>query len=311
MILVRLQGGLGNQMFQYAFGKSLALKNKTDLYLDLSLLGEKNQEFNKNSEHIRYFDLDVFKLPDQISTNKISERFNGKTKPNLLERIKFKFSKFWDKKNLYVQDRHKFEPEKYLNFKGDLCVVGRFQSEKFFKENTTEIKRLFCLDNFQPTTVSLDLLNRFEEVTKVAIHVRRKDYVTDPLYSRTLGALDMSYYYQAVEEMKNLVSDKSIVFFVISDDILFCKKNFGMIENVVFVDQERSKVGFLSDFWLLTKCDHWIISNSTFAWWGSWIGEKETSIVLAPKNWTRDKGSEPTDIVPDHWIKIENKFEAL
>ncbi|MCB9197890.1 MAG: alpha-1,2-fucosyltransferase [Flavobacteriales bacterium] len=294
-------------MFQYAFAKSLAIDRCDELMLDLSLLGESD---NKDAV-VRFFDLDVFTLKEGIASDKLSQKFNLKKKPNLFERLIFKVNQLIFKPQVYVQKGHSFEPEKYKSGFRDLCVVGRFQSEKFFYDHKTEIKECLNFESFKPTTISMDILDRSKHQTAVGVQVRRGDYVSHPIYKKTIGALDVNYYLNAMELMKSKLKGDEVCFYVVSDDINWCREKFGLSENIHFVDQERSKQGYLSDMWLLSRFKHNIISNSTFSWWGAWIGESDSSIVIAPKNWTRNKENSPLEIVPERWLKIENGFEPL
>ena len=311
MILVRLMGGLGNQMFQYAYAKHISLFNNVPLKLDVSLLGNDDK---LKDRVVRNFDLDLFSIQEKetFATVKEIEKFNGKESPSFIDRVIFKLKKLYQKENLLLQEGNK-QKEHYLNLKTkSLCVVGRWQSESFFSDNVDEIKKLFSFDKFVSNSYSLDVSEKMGSQTTIVIHVRRKDYITHPDYSKTLGGLDQQYYRDAIDFMETKLSmDSSKKYFFISDDINWCKENFKDLKNVFFVEQEKDKLGFFSDLWLLSKGDHSIISNSTFAWWGAWLGEKENSTVVAPLNWTRYKEYSPDNIVPDRWVTLANNFEKL
>ncbi len=117
-----------------------------------------------------------------------------------------------------------------------------------------------------------------------------------------------------IEETRLLIETifniKSITYFIISDDITWCKKVFANLPNAVFVEQEKTKNGYASDMWLLSLCDHVVISNSTFAWWGAYLGEKQDSIICAPEMWAKKKSFIPDNIVPERWVKVTNTFEV-
>ncbi len=308
MILVRLTGGLGNQLFQYALGFALAKKNKVSLQIDVSLLGDKPN--NKANTVIRNLDIDVFPISAVYARSNLVEKFNGKEKPNILDKFVFKIRKTIGRYPLTIQNSHTFidfSDAKYQR----LCIVGRWQSEDYFKDFAHEIKKEFSWSKFTVNEYSTELLAKNKEFTLISVQVRRGDYITHPEYSKTIGGLTFDYYKKAIEKIKSLLqNDKKYRFLIVSDDIKWCENNFEHKEDIIFVHQEKSKIGYVSDLWLLTQCQHAIISNSTFSWWGAWLGENENSIIISPKNWTRQVEHSP-NIVPDRWIQMDNEFESL
>lgn len=307
MIIVRLQGGLGNQMFQYAFAKKLATKYKTGVKIDLTLLQCRD---NIADLVIRNFDLDFFNLNSEFVTAKEIKQYNGAISPTFYQRITYKLNTLLNRYPLIIQEQHDYDIKQINSITNNSCIVGRWQSELYFKDISHEIKNCFSLDSFTPNQYTLDVYNRIKEKQIISIQIRRGDYVTHKRYSKEIGALDISYYHLAIEEVKKLIQKPSpIHFIIISDDIAWCNKNLKITDNVDFISQEKNKVGYFSDLWLLTKSNHSIISNSTFSWWGAWLSEKPESIIIAPKNWNRNKVS--TNIVPDRWIQIDNKFSPL
>lgn len=306
MILVRLMGGLGNQMFQYAFAKHISIEKGVALKLDSSLLGGGDAE----NVVVRHFDLDVFGIQkiEETASKKEVERFNGKFYPTILDRISFKIKSKFSNDQLLIQKGNEIN-DQLLCPKGEkLCVVGRWQSERFFFNNTDAIKKIFSFSGFQPNTYSLSVAEQIRQSKSVSIHVRRGDYVTHPIYSKKLGALSLKYYLDAISLLKEKVSG-NLTFYIVSDDIEWCKFNFENVnENIVFVEQEKNKLGFLSDLWLLHICQHAIISNSTFSWWGAWLGETAESVIIAPKKWSISPEFTPESIVPERWSKIDNNF---
>jgi hypothetical protein len=307
MILVRFMGGLGNQMFQYAYAKSVSLDKGVPLKMDTTLLGEADVE----DLVVRYFDLDVFGIQEKeiLATKKEIERFNGKRTPAIFDRIFFKIKSLLSKDEVIIQKENKILNE-YLNPSGEnICLVGRWQSESFFEQNREEIKKVFSFDDFKPNQFSLDMSKKISASNSVSIQVRRGDYVTHPIYSKKIGALGVDYFRNSIEFIKDKLEKEDLVFYVISDDIEWCKTAFSSFEeNIVFVEQEKSKVGYLSDLWLLTLCEHSIISNSTFSWWGAWLGETAESVIIAPIKWSISPEFTPESIVPERWSKIDNNF---
>lgn len=305
MIIVRLTGGLGNQMFQYAFGNALAIKRGVQLKLDVSLLGE-NEEVS--GLVVRHFDLDVFPLSAEFVTPKEIEDFNGKSNPTVIDRVKFRLNKTLGRFPLIIQDGHRYDESQILGIGKEACIAGRWQSELYFKGFESAVREDFSFATFTPNSYSSKVAEEIEKGVSVAVHVRRGDYTTHPVYAKAIGTLDKQYYLDAISYMRNKLSD-TLKFFFISDDIEWCKNTFASTQGAVFVEQEKGRMGYFSDLWLLSRCKHSIISNSTFSWWGAWLGEKKDSIVIAPGNWAKDPSYRPQNIIPERWVKLRNSLD--
>ena len=304
MILVRLMGGLGNQMFQYAFGKSMAIRLDVELKLDLSLLGIHP---NVKDQVVRQYDLDIFDLKDRVATEKEVAGFNGATDPSFADRVKYKMGKLMGSYPLVIQNDHVFDEEQIASVRNEACLVGRWQSESYWKDNRAALKKIFTLSKFPPSAVSLEVIKKTEGYIRIFVHVRRGDYVTHPVYSKTLGSLDVDYYFNAIDYMSRSISGE-LRFIFVSDDITWCRKHFSSVRHTFFVDQEAGKSGYASDLWMMTQCQHAIISNSTFSWWGAWMAEGKDSLIIAPETWARDIRFCPPRIIPERWKKMTNKF---
>lgn len=303
MIVVRLMGGLGNQMFQYAFGKYLSVKNNTELKLDLTILGYRNHQ--NPLAIFRDFELNIFDSTHTIATAEEIDRYNRVGKRNLFKSMIHSVkNKFRGSKNVF-QEGHNYD-HKYLQITDDHCIIGRWQSERFFYEIKDVIKKEFQFKKV--LNESNDYFKRIRSGNSVAVHVRRGDYVTNIGYAERIGALNLDYYLRSAAYLKGKVKD--LQFFVFSDDIAWCKEQFKS-SDFIFVEQkgEFNKPEF--DLQLITKCDYHIISNSTFSWWGAWLSEKANSIIIAPKTWAKSKEYTPDYIVPDRWVLMDNGFEPI
>lgn len=309
MILVRLMGGLGNQMFQYAFARSMALKNKVELKLDASLLGP--QESAGSNHVVRHYDLDIFAPGAAFASKKEVELFNGKAVPSVAGRIAFRLNRIAGRHRLIIQKENEYDPLQLASVTDDCCLVGRWQSELFFREHAAEVRKMFSFKGFVPGAASKQISEEMERTVSVGIHVRRGDYVSNPLYASGIGALVPKYYTDAIAAIAEKLGseENAMTLFFISDDMDWCRKTFGHFPRSVFAEQVKGKDGYAADLWLLTRCRHVVISNSTFAWWGAYLGESEQGIVVAPGNWARKAAFSPAHIVPDRWIKIDNDFE--
>lgn len=292
-------GGLGNQMFQYAFAYGLAQKNKTLLKIDRSLLDDKT----KPHEIVTHRDLvlqDVFQLTIDIASKKEIEYFNGKLYQSFVGKIINKI--FWQfKKHRLIIEQDRGFNNNLTKLNDNVCLVGAFQSEKYFA-NINDLKNIFKF-KYPILEQSITLANEVELVNSVAIHVRRGDYVTSPVYNKMIGVLPISYYIESVNIMKEKLDNP--VFYVFSDDIDWCKSELRIPNTFLnYVGDEHAGIHARNYMQLLSRCKHFIISNSTFAWWAAWLGEKKGSIIIGPNNWFKDKEITSKDILPERWVKV-------
>ncbi|ROL59137.1 alpha-1,2-fucosyltransferase, partial [Bacteroidetes/Chlorobi group bacterium ChocPot_Mid] len=192
MIAVKLKGGLGNQMFQYAFGRSLAIKNNTGLFLDLSYLKDRTK---KVFFQFRDFELNIFNITSEVVENCVQD-------------------------NLTVQkERHfHFEPEA-LDYPDNSYLDGYWQSEKYFKLFEKEIRNDFTFKNKLPD-VAQGLTEKILDTNSICLHIRRgfTNNIKDRIYH---GFAGMDYYNQSIELMKSRI--KNPVFYVFSDNQEWCK----------------------------------------------------------------------------------------
>lgn len=300
MILLRLMGGLGNQMFQYAFAYNLANNGKVELKVDDTLLLDRSLPDEVVTHRTlvlnKIFDIDI-----HLANKQDIEYFNGRTYPSLIGKLYNKCLWQFKRHKLIIEKSREFDAE-LLKLKDDVCLVGSFQSELYFKHSSSAIQQVFRFrKNVLP--ISIKLGDMLASTNSIAIHVRRGDYVSSPLYSDIIGTLPMSYYDEAIEMMKRKVSLPT--FFVFSDDINWCKKEFEKYQiPMVYVDDEHAGEYAGNYLQLMTLCKHFIISNSTFAWWGAWLSKHEHKTVIAPNKWFKKEGFNNNQIVPSNWTKI-------
>lgn len=272
MIIVNLTGGLGNQMFQYAFGRTIAAKHKTDLKLHFT-----NALFNTR----RSYELDVFNINATIATQEDLRKF-GVMQNQAMNRV------------LYLLDERygiQFNPHiitqrypygfdsKYLATKDNSYIQGYWADEKYFKEIENVIRAEFTPKK-KLDERNQKILKHINEVQSISIHVRRGDYVTNKKNAEVFGFLGLDYYANAINKIKKSVPNS--VFFVFSDDIQWCKTNLSpLTKNIIYVDYNKGKEGY-KDMLLMSACKHNIIANSSFSWWGSWLNENKRKIVIKP-----------------------------
>lgn len=276
MIVVKLQGGLGNQMFQYATARHLGLKYKKEIIL--------NTEYFSNipkGDVPRKYQLDIFNIDKSIkkdNTTNLILKWTQKIILKLLsEKTMYSISDILLKYNLPV----------YIN--------GYFQSEKYFKDS-----RDILLDEFTLTkelgVEAKKIKNIIEKSEAVCLNVRRGDYLR-PDYIKIYGTCSTEYYNKAIEYIKNKI--KNPIICVFSDDPEWVKKEFN-IENVVFAGNDLLKD--YEQMYLMSLCKHNIVANSSFAWWGAWLNQNPNKIIIAPQKWFNIDS--PPDIVPESWVRV-------
>ncbi len=298
MILVRLTGGIGNQMFQYAFGRNLAIKNNTILKLDLTLL-EPNHDISKNIVN-RNYSLNIFNINEFFPKKKEIEYFNGKQYSNKFFKFYNKIRQFYRRKNLIIQKNYGFNPN-LLNLKDNKCLVGSWQSYKYFNENANIIKQEFTFNHMLHDSWSSTVKDIFNN-NSICLHIRRGDYISHPDFKKTLGFIGKKYYLNSVKLIKHKIDNP--VLFIFSEDISWCENNlnfdipFKIVKNN-FKDEEAHE-----HLRLMSLCKNFIISNSTFAWWAAWLSSNNDKIVIAPKKWSKDKTYDTSELCPPSWNRI-------
>lgn len=298
MIMIRLMGGLGNQMFQYAFGRFMSIKYNTELVLDQTLLLDKSSP-HEISTHRKY-DLDIFNnLHFRWAKPAETFRFNGDPKAGLLKKIFRKLQNSISPKRLVIQQNNFIYPH-YFSTGGDTCFAGRWQSYLFFKDQEAIIKKDFTLNS--PPLNSEVLIQQINSTESVCVHIRRGDLLTSPLYSKVIGALDLSYYTSAISQMDKLLTDPA--YFVFSDDIDWCKQNLKTNSSVTYVGDNFSGTKAEGHLYLMIQCKHFILSNSTFAWWGAFLSSNNSKKVIYPKNWYKDETLSNPEMSPPEWMAM-------
>lgn len=287
-------GGLGNQMFQYAAARALALDKDTWVYLDPSFL----HEDSKGRWTQREYELGVFNIHYKFER---SGRINFLRSLNLKSYMKrMSDSKLWflPYRNFYQSD-HRYHPE-ICEYPKNTYLHGYFQSEKYFIHHDAQIRKDF--EFLEPAKGrNAELLDKIRNSVSVSVHVRRGDYVTLAAASAFHGLMGMEYYQSGIELIASKIN-LPLNYFVFSDDPEWARANLQFHGETTFVDWNSGKSGF-EDMRLMSNCKHHIIANSSFSWWGAWLNPSKEKIVVAPKQWFTD-GSAQDDIIPDSWLKL-------
>ena len=290
MITTVLRGGLGNQMFEYAIGRSLAIKNKTKLYLDLT-------ELKKDKK--RVFELYHMNIESEVLNNNLS----NKIKHHLIKKLRTK-KKLFKFLELFMNFKYLLEknPPNYnrhvLEQRGNLYLDGYWQCEKYFKDIREIIISDFNLKEKLNENNKL-FLNKIKNSNSVSLHIRRGDYVTEKHTNEVHGTCSFDYYKKSIDLISKSVNDINI--FVFSDDLEWVRKNLHTNQKTFLVDANDANSGY-NDLILMSNCKHFIVANSSFSWWGAWLSKNKNKIVCAPKKWFQKMNE--GDIVPKTWVRI-------
>jgi len=290
MILTDINGGLGNQMFQYAAARSLSLFHNTDLKINTGIDSE-----NKLPEGliVRPFGLNYFNLNLIQASEK---EINSFSKPSFLNRLIRKLKPNYERE-IYHEPFFHFDPAFY-KASGHVYLKGLRQSEKYFLRYSEYIRNDFRFPENE-SIMSHPIVNEIKSSSSVSVHIRRGDYLAK-ISQEVLGLLPLDYYAVATETVHLKVSDPH--YYIFSDDINWVKENIN-IPNASYVSGAISKTHF-EDLYLMSQCKHNIIANSSFSWWGAWLNNNPEKIVIAPKNWFNKGPKDTYDLYPDGWIKI-------
>lgn len=293
MLIIKLQGGLGNQMFQYAFASILAKYNKTNVHIDYRFfeLTEKKPGFTP-----RIFELGVF-------CNKIA-----KASSSSINSFYFlsKFSKFKKKIGLnypkiYNELSFEFQPE-IQTLKAPVYLNGYFQSYKYLIGHEDFIRKVFSFPVNNLDKINEELLSIIKTSNSIAIHVRRGDYVMDEITSEYHGSCSLNYYNEAINLLASKKNDFTLFFF--SDDSEWVKEHFNELPFTKIIIDHNKGDNSWKDMMLMSKCKHNIIANSSFSWWAAWLNTNPLKQIIAPKEWFKTKELNTKTLLPEEWIKL-------
>ena len=263
-MIVSLTGGLGNQMFQYAFGYSYAICNNERLSLDKFYLNlDKQRKLGLDRYKIRYNKTSVIYGFLYYAGMKIAK------KAGALDKWKRVTGALVEEKPLVYQEND-----------GKACfAIGNWINEAYFKQYRNELINEFSL-KISLSEDQQKLLDTIKTEDSLAIHIRRGDYLKPE--NKAYDVVGQDYYDKALNYIKEKADNSHI--YVFSDDIEWCRTRFSNISDITFVDDEISGSPYV-DLELMRNCKFFIIANSTFSWWGAWLSERAGKIMIAPNKW--------------------------
>jgi hypothetical protein len=295
MIIVKLQGGLGNQMFQYALGRRLALLHKSDLKLDLHFLNDKTPKAHFT---MRDYELGAFNLVCDFSGYDEVKHFYGN---KVISKFKRKFGNI----KYCNENGQRFQP-KVFDLKEDIYLDGYWQSEKYFASIRSNLLSEFSLkesilDKLEINASLKQIKELINTTNSVSVHFRRGDYVSDTVTSQFHGTCSMQYYEEAIKLIASKIQNP--YFFLFTDDL-------DWVMNQKIIEGFPTTLAFTSDMYLdmhlMSLCKNNIIANSSFSWWGAWLNQNEEKLVIAPKRWFAKEELNPQtqDLIPQKWIRL-------
>ena len=281
-IKVLIDTGLGNQMFQYALGRSLSLRQRRPLILDTSLLSQ---------EPDWGFDLRHFRLGQQRVRNW----------PFLPWIIRVKLLRVLASPVMEVvgwinEPRLQFSPE-VLETDQPCILNGYWQSERYFDSISDKLREDFTIVTAQDAR-SAECQRRIRSVKSIGLHVRRGDYVTVPSCNAFHGTCSKDYYDAALRLILPRLG-RDVELFVFSDDMKWARENIQYAPPTTYVDwnQDRS----YEDMRLMSSCRALIMANSSFSWWAGWLNARPDKLVVAPRQWYRAPGA-VSDLPLSPWL---------
>lgn len=297
MIITRLAGGLGNQMFQYAIARSYQRDESEKIILDTRQLQDLESDINKIIQ--RPFALDIYtRIKAEKIDNKIVKLLNSHDFITKIERKLFKLSP------VYVVQRL-MEPVEFLKIAAkNIYLEGNFQSELYFKSIRRKLIEDFDFPELDKTN-SITKQRILYTPNAVSLHIRRGDYLSTS-NKDMFTSVNLEYYQKAIDYMGVMLGISQLKTFVFTDDIAWVKKNFKSDKlDISFIEGNNGNNSW-KDMCLMSCCKHHIIANSSFSWWGAWLSQRE-GINLAPRYWFRPDtyAYDIHDIVPQSWTIID------
>jgi hypothetical protein len=291
MIISKLLGGLGNQMFQYATAKIIAVKHNTVLKYDLRGLFA-GEDVRKT------YELDIFGIPEVQANRKEyfpfyrESIFGSKTLWNFLKKSR--------KIVMYKEPDFIYNPGLIINSTPNMLLRGLFQSEKYFAHKRDLILKEFTFK--KPLEgKNLELVRKFRNKNSVAVHIRRGEFAANKDINQKIGTTSMEYYNKAIDFINQKVENP--VFYIFSDSPDWVKGNFELLKDATVINWNTGKESY-RDMQLMSLCKHNIIANSTFSWWGAWLNQNPEKIVIAPKQWFSGWDYDTKDLIPENWIRL-------
>ena len=289
MIIVNIAGGLGNQMFQYACGQAIAAATTHEVRYTTDI-------FAQQSTHNGYELGRVFGLSVPMATTYDLRKIIGKLYAHPTCRramMKYQAPQSVLGKRFRIERGNAFDENLAKGLEAGGYIHGYWQSERYFAPIVDQIRTAFTFRDVENAT----LPNR--EQNNVSVHVRRGDYLNAGSIHASCNA---DYYFRALDKLDLKACDTRV--YVFSDDPEWAREELSKLHpNTHFVEGNIGADSF-KDMYLISRCDHHIIANSSFSWWGAWLNPSPQKRVIAPKRWFGDPSLDDSDILPKSWERL-------
>ena len=294
MILVKLRGGLGNQMFQYAAARRLAEVHDTTVRIDTSWYDRVPAGTTPRSYELHDFRITGTRANrwETIGTDGVRNTRLRDVPIAIYRKVRPKFR--------FVGERQFHFDPRILELPDHVCLFGYWISARYFGDAGEAIRR-----ELRPRRPLSDEARKVAAAIgateSVAVHVRRGDYAHHPATAASHGFCGLDYYRRAVDVVRRRVSDPH--FFVFSDDPDWAFENLDVGGSVDFVSHNRGPSG-VEDLCLMSAARHQIIANSSFSWWAAWLNGQDGKVVVAPRRWMNDPSCDTSDVLPEEWTAL-------
>lgn len=290
MVIVKIMGGLGNQLFQYAFGKYLEIHTQDQVKYDVNV-HIKNKNFTQ-----RDLDIDYFKVQLPFCATSEKKTYVFFKNEGFFRRIERKLAQ----KFPYLHRHYKVQKNAHSNefmLESDSYYEGYWQYSEYLDEVREGI-----LQEIKPNALFYEkhasVLRKMQESNSVAIHIRRGDYISIKVNADLFEVCDMEYYAAAMQLIESRISNPR--YFVFTQDTEWAQENFKG-NDYEFIQGNSA----IDDMLLISFCKNQIIANSTFSWWGAWLNQQENKVVVAPKKWYKGLRNKQTHaLFPNTWIRL-------
>lgn len=291
MIIVRIYEGLGNQLFQYAYARTLSLSSDHEVLLDVRETGRLKKEKGMMP---RKYGLKNFRIALPVCSN-AGTLYPYLNKPKTAACMK-KLSEWGILPYKYFSESDPFYDEHLLDLKGNWYLQGWFQDSRYFQEYAGIIKKEIVPK--KRIKINSKLKKILYSENTVSVHLRRSDF------SQMHNILTETYYRNAMDYMKDAVASPFWVVF--SDDIGWAKKNIDFGLNCYYLSDSEGLEDY-EELMVMSCCMNHIIANSTYSWWGAWLGRNESKIIVGPEKWFMGDYISlyrRNSIMPKEWIRV-------
>lgn len=293
MIITELNGGIGNQMFQYAIGRAISIQKDIPLKLDIRKTA---------ADPLRTYRLNHLNICSQIATADEINEVIPQRSSHLFRRSYFHLKNKcfpYIFKTRFVEKGSVFDSEIFKIKSKNIFLSGYWQSEKYFIQIADLIREEFTPKN-QLNEVNKEVQKKIYECNSVSLHIRRGDYITNPVTNSVHGTISVAYYEKAIAYIASQV--KAPFFYIFSDDFPWVETHLKINYPFQYVNHNGPELDY-EDIRLMSACKHHIIANSSFSWWGAWLSKNPNKIVIAPEKWF-NIDIDNSDRLPASWVKL-------